>query len=243
MTRIATRFLLPLTIALLLLTLAALNAQQPRENAAAVARRQAAVKNDFDAHRPRLVFRAEWKRQDAPQHPVKQDDLIDQRVELKLYGDGKNIVWTQHAQEPTYAFTGLCETNCAVAFRDKANYVDLTGLARIRWRSMQTGFHLLRPILKLADGTWIAGDYADGATLDWRESDITLADLRWRRLDMTKVVEFPDGKWADHPDLSKVDEIGFTDLSIGPGHGPRAPASRVAWLEVYGKPVRRPSSQ
>src|SRR5262245_27170983 len=71
------------------------------------ARRQAAARAQFDAHRPPLIFRAEWKRQDAPQHPIKQEDLIDQRVELKLYGDGKNIVWTQHADEPTYAFTGL----------------------------------------------------------------------------------------------------------------------------------------
>jgi hypothetical protein len=197
-----------------------------------------AAKADFDGQRPPLAFRAEWKRQNAPQHPVLQQDLINQKLELKLYGDAKGILWTQHTQEPTYAWTGLCETNCAVAYRDGSNYVDMTGLARIKWRSMQAGFHLLRPIVKLADGTWLAGDHVDEATEDWKETDIPLAGLRWRRLDMKRVVEAVDGKWVYAPDLSKVDEIGFTDLMVGAGHG-KGGVSRVAWLEVYGKPVPR----
>jgi hypothetical protein len=43
---------------------------------------------------------------------------------------------------------------------------------------------------------------------------------------------------VDSPDLSKVDEIGFTDLMAGSGHGPGG-SSRVDWIEVYGKPVKR----
>jgi hypothetical protein len=212
-------------------TVVHLAAQDP----AAQARAAAA---NFDGHRPPLVFRAEWRRAAAPQHPVTQQDLINQGVELKLYGDGKGILWTQHAEEPAYVWTGLCETNCAVAYRDKNNFIDMTGLARIKWRSMQAGFHLLRPIVKLADGTWLAADHVDAVTDDWKESDIPLADLRWRRLDMTRVVEAVDGKWVDSPDLSRVDEVGFTDLMVGAGHG-KGGVSRVAWLEAYGKPVPR----
>src|SRR5258708_6979682 len=74
--------------------------------------------------------------------------------------------------------------------------------------------------------------------VDWKESDITVSDLRWRHVDMTKVVEGADGKWVDAPDLSKVDEIGFTDLAVGADHG-KGGASRVAWLEVYGKAAPR----
>ena len=37
--------------------------------------------------------------------------------------------------------------------------MDLTGLAKVRWRTKQTGFHYLRPIIKLADGTWLVGDH------------------------------------------------------------------------------------
>ena len=44
--------------------------------------------------------------------------------------------------------------------------------------------------------------------------------------------------WADAPDLSRVDEIGFVDLMPGSGHGAGGYVN-VASFEVYGKPVRR----
>jgi hypothetical protein len=49
-----------------------------------------------------------------------------------------------------------------------------------------------------------------------------------------KVVE---GEWVDHPDLSRVAEIGWTDLMTGGGS---SACSRVDWIEVYGRPVKRP---
>src|SRR5215471_21149130 len=39
-------------------------------------------------------------------------------------------------------------------------------------------------------------------------------------------------------DLSKVDEIGFVDLTPGSGHG-LGGFSDVGWIEVYGKPIKR----
>jgi hypothetical protein len=44
----------------------------------------------------------------------------------------------------------------------------------------------------------------------------------------------PSGKAT--PDLTKVDEIGFSDLMPG---GMIPSASRVSHFELYGKPVRR----
>jgi len=41
-----------------------------------------------------------------------------------------------------------------------------------------------------------------------------------------------------NPDLSRVDEVGFTTLSRGTGHGAGGSA-RVAWMEVDGYPVSR----
>ncbi len=67
---------------------------------------------------------------------------------------------------------------------------------------------------------------------------IQLVDVRWRRLDIDNVIETGDGYWVDYPDLSKVEEIGFTDLMRGAGHG-SAGGSRLDWIEVYGKPVPR----
>jgi hypothetical protein len=222
------------------------------------------VEADFDAHRPPLAFRAEWKREsaNAPQRPLVQGDLLNQSLQLQIYGGrresapttcptapasggclfGIGVIWVQHSKEPTYAWTGLCDTQCAVTVSDKNNDIDMTGLSRIRWRSMQAGFHLLRPIVKLANGTWLAGDHVDGASTDWKESDIVVADMRWRTLDVTRVIEGRDGKWVDNPDLSRVVEVGFTDLTEGAGHG-RGGSSRVAWIEVYGKPIPRSASR
>jgi len=133
-------------------------------------------------------------------------------------------------------------TPCALAIRDRSNYVNLTGLAKIRWRTKQTGFHMLRPIIKLADGTWLVGDHAEGPSVDWRETEFALADVRWHWLNADKVVTTKDSEWVVNPDLSKVDEVGFTDLMPGNvadhGHGTSG-ASRVDWIEVYGTPVAR----
>jgi len=45
-----------------------------------------------------------------------------------------------------------------------------------------------------------------------------------------------EGNRADNPDLSKVDEIGFTDLMPG---GASVACSRLDWIEVYARPVER----
>jgi hypothetical protein len=130
----------------------------------------------------------------------------------------------------------MCTSNCALALRDKNNYADLTGLAKIRWLTKVSGFHQIRPIVKLADGTWLVGDHTDGSIADWHESEFSISEVRWLRLDVDKVLT--KGVWVDHPDLSKVDEIGFTDLMPGSGHG-QGGWSDVARIEVYAKPVRR----
>ncbi len=131
----------------------------------------------------------------------------------------------------------MCTSPCAVAFREKSSFADLTGLGRIRWNTKMSGFHQVRPIVKLADGTWYVGDRADGAsTKDWVVSDVSLAEARWIRLDIGRVVTV--GPLLDKIDLTRVDEIGFADLMPSSGHGPGG-WSDVAQVEVYGKAVPR----
>jgi hypothetical protein len=170
------------------------------------------------AGRPALFFREEWKPAtggaEAPVNPA--EAVANPSLELKLYGPGgKDIQLTGVAQSdgnPLHLWTGLCEGVCAAALRDKSSYVDLTGLAMIRWVTKVSGFHQIHPILKLADGTWLVGDHADGSTVDWHQNEFSIADVRWRKLNIAKVVT--TGDWVNNPDLSKVDEVGF--------HGPSA---------------------
>lgn len=192
--------------------------------------------------RPQLFFSEEWKQnaggREAPVNPA--EAVANPDLELKLYGaDGKDIQLTGsagNAGNPVHLWTGLCEQPCAAALRDKENYVDLTGLAMIRWVTKVSGFHQVHPIVKLADGTWLVGDHADGSALDWHENEFSIADVRWLRLNIAKVVT--TGNWVNNPDLSKVDEVGFTDLLPGSGHGPGG-WSDVGRIEVFGKPVKR----
>ena len=53
---------------------------------------------------------------------------------------------------------------------------------------------------------------------------------------ITEFKTITETKPVADPDLSKVDEIGFTDLMAG---GRSDACSRVDWIEVYGKPVKR----
>ena len=198
-----------------------------------------------------LFFREDWRLASGlpnintpqePEHAIVPGDVANPNLEVHLYGDKGGIVTVNQPNNNniTYVMTLLCTSNCAVTLRDKNNDVDLSGLATIRWRTRISGFHLLHPILKLADGTWLVGDHATAYSTDWVESEIQLADVRWQPLNIENVIEGRGDKWVDNPNLSRVEEIGFTDLMRGGGHG--APGSRIDWIEVYGKPIPRVAS-
>ncbi len=190
------------------------------------------------ATRPPVFLKEEWKQNAAnDEHPVSPASMGNPTLELKLYGT-ERLVTGRGGDEnnPTHVWTGTCAGPCAVALRDKTNFADLSGLARIRWNTKTSGFHQVRPALKLADGTWVVGDRADGSTRDWLFTEFNLADVRWLRLDIERVVT--TGNILPNVDLSKVDEIGFADLMPGSGHGAGGWVD-VAQIEVYGKPVAR----
>ncbi len=192
-----------------------------------------------------LFFHEEWKQTPAGgEHPVDiATALANPNLELKLHGPtGKEILMTGAATDennPTHLWTGMCTTPCAFTLRDKNNFADLTGLARIKMVTKVSGFHKVNPIVKLADGTTLVGDKAEGSTVDWLESDIAVSELRWRKLDLERVVTV--GDWVNSPNLSKIDEIGFADLMPGSGHG-QGGWSDVAKIEVFARPVKREGS-
>ena len=134
--------------------------------------------------------------------------------------------------DPFYIWSGECKANWAATLRHSKKLVDLSGgSAVVKFRSRQSGFRQLRIILKLDDGTWLVSDQAAGYTEDWSESEWKISDVRWRKLNIDDVVE---GAPFQKPDLTRVTEIGSTDLMRGGG----TPASsRIDWLEVYGKGV------
>lgn len=198
-------------------------------------------KGGAKATRAPLFFKETWKQNaKGGEHPVDPAEAVaSPNLELKVYGDTKNFLETGaegDESNPTHLWTGTCEKPCAATLRDKNNFVDLTGLARIRWITKTSGLQKVHPLIKLADGTWLVGDHGDGSTTDWLENEFAIADVHWMRLNIDKVAT--TGNMVPNPDLSKVDEVGFTDLMPGSGHGPGG-WSDVATIEVYGKPVPR----
>jgi hypothetical protein len=185
-------------------------------------------------YRPPVFFREDWKETEAAL-PVTAEHVANSDLIMSLHGPGKaGIKKSHHAQpvdDPYYIWSGECKGNWAVSLRHKTALVDLRGPAKIRWRSKQAGFRQLRVVVQLADNTWLVADAADAASSDWRERDFVVSDLRWRRLDIANVIE---GNWAPNPDLSRVREIGFTDLMSGGGS---IACSRLDWIEVHGVPV------
>jgi hypothetical protein len=116
--------------------------------------------------------------------------------------------------------------------------------AKIRWQVKESGFHQVRPLIRLADGTYLVGDHTDGwvEAFDWYISEFNITSVRWRRLDPEKVITAAgtggDAKGWLNPDLSKVDEVGFVDLMPGSSHG-NGGFSDVGWIEVTGRGVLR----
>jgi hypothetical protein len=197
--------------------------------------------------RPPLFLGESWKSLTTPPDdhgawPAAQGGVASPALQLTLHGtSGKEIqlvaVRGQSDLYPMNLWTGTTTSPSAATLRDRGNFVDLSDpLAKIRWTVRTSGFHQVRPVLKLADGTWLVGDHATGPSLDFNVDDVSIADVRWIKLDIARVVAV--GNWVEKPDLRKVDEVGFADLMPGSGHGAGGYVN-VGRVEVYGKPVKR----
>ncbi len=182
-----------------------------------------------------LFFRETWK--NTAMTPMSQEGVANPDLQVALYGPGnKDDFGVTNEGNVPHIWTGLCNSACAVTLKHKDSFVDLTGKARIKWYVKTSGFHEVRPVVKLADGTYLIGDHVDSAPFDWRESEFYLSEVHWLKAQMPKVLT--TGRLLEKVDLSKVEEVGFADLTPGSGHGDGG-YSDVGWIEVYGKPVPR----
>ena len=119
---------------------------------------------------PPLFFKETWKQ--APGNvPMTQDFVVNPDLQLTMYGTGKEDFGVTSEGNVPHIWTGLCATSCALTLSHKDSFVDLTGKAKIRWYTKTSGFHEVRPVLKLADGTWLIGDHVDANTFDYQKAN------------------------------------------------------------------------
>ena len=193
------------------------------------------------AVRPSLLFREDWR---LPKHEgaatdentrFKPEVVTNERLEAKLYGAGSAPVRAAEHEGRVDIWTGLATSPVALTLRDKGNYLDLTGLARLRWIARTNAIHTLYPVVKLADGTLAVGNRAIATDGEFVQVEIFFSGMKWFTLDPQKVVVMLEVK---NPDLSKVDEVGLASLAPGGGHG-IAGSANFSTVELFAKAVPR----
>ena len=217
-------------------------AQQPPDGRGAAAQGPAGRGASAEpAARPALLFKEEWKQ--PPYSGALNDEtrranenaVTNPKIELKLYGpDARNLGVYSH-EGRFDLWNGVVTSPIAITLRDRTSYADLTGLARLRAIVRTMSLHVLYPVVKLADGTYLAGSRGLDTEGDFLQTEVAFGNMRWFTLDPQKVVTTVEVK---NPDLTKVDEIGVADLSPGGGHGVSG-AFNLSTIELYAKPVPR----
>ncbi len=193
------------------------------------------------ATRPPLLFKEVWR------EPVYQGERTDvnqrftphvvtnDRIEAKLYGPDSKVIRAARHEGRIDLWTGMATSPVAVTLRDKRNYVDLTGLARLQWLVRTNAIHSLHPVVKLSDGTMLVGSRGISTDDEFMLVEIAFSGMKWFKLDPEKVVVLAP---VEKPDLSKVDEVGLATLAPGGGHGV-AGSANFSTVELYAKPVPR----
>jgi hypothetical protein len=185
---------------------------------------------------PPLLFREAWRQ------PTHTGELTDENrrvtpeavgnpnLKLSLYGADSRSIGVYSHEGRLDLWTGMTTSPVAVTLSDKRNYIDLSvPLARVRWTTRTQSLHVIHPVVKLADGTLLAGSQGVSTNGEFLLNEVTFANQRWFKLDPVKVVTTV---MVDKPDLGRVDEIGFVDLMPGGGHG-NAGWVNVSAVEVY----------
>lgn len=197
------------------------------------------------APRPGLFFEEVW--QQVPgggEQPISQAHVANPKLELKVYGPKHEDLQMNgiapgdpgYDANPLHTWSGLCGAGCTFAFRHADAYADFSRGARIMVQSKTSGLHKIHPFIKLADGSTYIGDYNFGQTVDFLFHEFRIEEVNWiaynTELGVTR------GRLLPQIDLSRVDEIGFTDLQTGADHGDGG-YSDVAVIRVYANAVPR----
>ena len=186
-----------------------------------------------------MFFEEVWQQTPAGgENPISQAHVSNPALEMKLYGlKHEELIITGiqgNDANPVHTFSGLCGYGCTFAFKHRDSYADLSGTARIMVQSKTSGFHKIRPFIKLANGTTLIGDHEIHNTADFLFTEFRLSEVNWIVFNTDTAVTC--GILLDEVYLTLVDEIEFTDLQLGADHGAGG-WSDVAVIRVFANAV------
>ena len=193
------------------------------------------------ATRPALLYKEEWREPPVSGERTDENQRIqfgvvsNPNLELKVYGADSKVVRAARHEGRVDLWTGLTTAPTAILLRDKRNYVDLTGLARLRWMVRTNAIHTLYPAVKLADGSLLVGNRAINTADEFYAVEVSFMGMRWYKLDPVKVIV---GTEVEKPDLRRVDEVGLVTLQPGGGHG-IAGSANFSGVELFATAVPR----
>ena len=193
------------------------------------------------ATRPAAMFKEEWKQPpytgtlNDEKRRATQDAVTNPKLDLKLYGSMSRDVGVYNHEGRFDLWNGVVKSPMAIMLRDKTSYADLTGLARLRAIVRTMGLHVIYPVVKLADGSYIAGSRGANTEGDYLEVEVAFNGMRWHKFDPATATTSAEVK---NPDLTRVDEIGFVDLAPGGGHGVSG-AFNLSTIELFARAVPR----
>ncbi len=192
---------------------------------------------------PPALYREEWKEVPVPGGGQRTDE--NQRVspvvvgnpnlELKVYGPDAKVVRAARHEGRVDLWTGMTTSPVAVLIRDKRNFVDLTGLARMRWVLRTNAIHPLYPVVKLPDGTLLAGDRTIDTHGEFLLTEIPFVGMRRYKIEPARIAVMEE---VVNPNLSRVDEVGVATFAPGGGHG-IAGSANLSHVELFAKGVPR----
>lgn len=197
---------------------------------------------------PPLLFKEQWQQAatavGVPTSPrrsqnkywlASQSAVTNPALEVKFYGpDAGNITVYIHEGRADL-WTGLTGSPVAVTLRHRDSYIDLRGLARVRAILRTGNLHTLHPVVRLADGSLLAGSHVINTDGQFLNTDVSFENLRWYTLEAATLGVKAQ---AMKVDLGRVDEVGFVDLAPAGGHGSSGWAN-ISAIEVYAKAVPR----
>ena len=198
------------------------------------------------ANPAKLLFSETWATVAA--QPMVQDSISNKSMVLHIYGNAAEIRKTTHAaQDEHYTYTGETQSNWAITLSDPKTNWDLSGDGKFRMVTRSSGFRTTHIFLKTTDGKYFVSEEGSPDSSAWITRDYIFRDLTWRNVMMTDTPTNASNNREPNPkrvpiiatnratpDLTKVEEVGFTDLSEG---GWIPSTSRVRSWEVWGKPV------